>query len=384
MKFIGEAKIYVQKPATAARRGAYPSAATSIIPAGGPDDGGGRGYGGAHPLRPPPTRNVMHTGSRLPLHPQIPRPARGRRGSDCYEREATASPCACRSVPEIVIGDPGSPPDAVSPASVPRQTVPRSAARPRSCRPRQGRWGSLGEYPFHSEQPNRSPRQCTAGRVRGEFAETGARDWRVHVAADVGLLSATSQARGKAPLIRAPVSAARPESRRLPLSLPLHLQSGRGSGSMPTRASSSPYLVSLGAPPTAPAWASASSNISAYPPAPASCGSGPMDPDADPVHDAVAIVGELAKHDPELAAKPRWLVLNKLDIIPADRTKSGIRTSSRLYKKALQVQRPHFPHHGDQRRRHQAPDLRDPGGPRTDGTASGCRERRFDAGGATA
>ncbi|MEO8935734.1 MAG: GTPase ObgE, partial [Burkholderiaceae bacterium] len=31
--------------------------------------------------------------------------------------------------------------------------------------------------------------------------------------------------------------------------------------------------------------------------------------------EAKAIVGELEKYDPALAAKPRWLVLNKLDMI---------------------------------------------------------------------
>jgi GTP-binding protein len=44
------------------------------------------------------------------------------------------------------------------------------------------------------------------------------------------------------------------------------------------------------------------------------------DPDADPIPEAVdnarAIVEELRRYDPELAAKPRWLVLNKLDMVP--------------------------------------------------------------------
>ncbi len=44
----------------------------------------------------------------------------------------------------------------------------------------------------------------------------------------------------------------------------------------------------------------------------------PPDPDADPVKDARAIVGELKKYSPELAAKERWLVLNKLDLLPPD------------------------------------------------------------------
>jgi GTP-binding protein len=44
----------------------------------------------------------------------------------------------------------------------------------------------------------------------------------------------------------------------------------------------------------------------------------PLDPQADPVRDARAIVGELTKFSAELAAKERWLVLNKLDLLPED------------------------------------------------------------------
>ena len=38
--------------------------------------------------------------------------------------------------------------------------------------------------------------------------------------------------------------------------------------------------------------------------------------DADPVVQARAIVAELKKYDPKLHAKPRWLVFNKLDMVP--------------------------------------------------------------------
>ena len=41
----------------------------------------------------------------------------------------------------------------------------------------------------------------------------------------------------------------------------------------------------------------------------------PLDPEADPVRDARAIVAELKKFDPGLAAKPRWLVINKMDLL---------------------------------------------------------------------
>jgi GTP-binding protein len=44
----------------------------------------------------------------------------------------------------------------------------------------------------------------------------------------------------------------------------------------------------------------------------------PPDPAADPVKDARAIVAELKKFSKDLATKPRWLVLNKLDLLPED------------------------------------------------------------------
>ncbi|TSE20811.1 GTPase Obg [Tepidimonas alkaliphilus] len=51
----------------------------------------------------------------------------------------------------------------------------------------------------------------------------------------------------------------------------------------------------------------------------------PFDDRADPVAQARAIVAELKKYDPQLAAKPRWLVLNKLDMVPADEREARVR-----------------------------------------------------------
>jgi GTP-binding protein len=48
----------------------------------------------------------------------------------------------------------------------------------------------------------------------------------------------------------------------------------------------------------------------------------PPDPAADPVADAKAIVAELKKYDPALAAKPRWLVINKMDLLPPDEARA--------------------------------------------------------------
>lgn len=42
----------------------------------------------------------------------------------------------------------------------------------------------------------------------------------------------------------------------------------------------------------------------------------PFDEGVDPVAQAKAIVAELKKYDPKLHAKPRWLVLNKVDMVP--------------------------------------------------------------------
>jgi GTPase len=44
----------------------------------------------------------------------------------------------------------------------------------------------------------------------------------------------------------------------------------------------------------------------------------PPDPDADPVKDARSIVQELKKFSAELGEKERWLVLNKVDLLPED------------------------------------------------------------------
>ena len=44
----------------------------------------------------------------------------------------------------------------------------------------------------------------------------------------------------------------------------------------------------------------------------------PADPDTDPVQEAKAIVKELKKYDETLHEKPRWLVLNKADLIDAE------------------------------------------------------------------
>jgi len=51
----------------------------------------------------------------------------------------------------------------------------------------------------------------------------------------------------------------------------------------------------------------------------------PFDEAIDPVTQAKAIVAELKKFDPALHAKPRWLVLNKVDMLPAEEREERVR-----------------------------------------------------------
>jgi len=50
----------------------------------------------------------------------------------------------------------------------------------------------------------------------------------------------------------------------------------------------------------------------------------PFDDNADPVAQAKGIVAELKKYDAGLYEKPRWLVLNKLDMIPLDEREARV------------------------------------------------------------
>jgi GTP-binding protein len=64
----------------------------------------------------------------------------------------------------------------------------------------------------------------------------------------------------------------------------------------------------------------------------------PLDPDQDPVKEARAIVAELKKFSPELAARPRWLVLNKRDLLPDEEAEK----KAGAIKRALRFRGPTF------------------------------------------
>ena len=58
----------------------------------------------------------------------------------------------------------------------------------------------------------------------------------------------------------------------------------------------------------------------------------PFDESVDPVVQARAIAAELKKYDPKLYAKPRWLVLNKLDMIDADARATRVKDFIRRFR----------------------------------------------------
>src|SRR5687768_980628 len=55
----------------------------------------------------------------------------------------------------------------------------------------------------------------------------------------------------------------------------------------------------------------------------------PMDDSVDPVRQAKAVLAELRKYDDALYRKPRWLVLNKIDMVPQDQRAELVRAFTR-------------------------------------------------------
>jgi GTP-binding protein len=58
----------------------------------------------------------------------------------------------------------------------------------------------------------------------------------------------------------------------------------------------------------------------------------PFDDAIDPVAQAKAIVGELKKYDAALYDKPRWLVLNKLDMVPKEERAAAVKDFVKRFK----------------------------------------------------
>ncbi len=172
--------------------------------------------------------------------------------------------------------------------------------------------GGLGNLHFKSST-NRAPRQFTPG-TRGE-----SRDLKLElkVLADVGLLGMPNA--GKSTLIRA-VSAARPKVADYPFTtLHPHLGVVRVDYDRSFVIADIPGLIE-GAAEGAGLGHQFLKHLSRTRLLLHLVDIAPLDETANPVHDAQAVIEELKKYDEALYRKPRWLVLNKLDLLaPSER-----------------------------------------------------------------
>lgn len=170
--------------------------------------------------------------------------------------------------------------------------------------------GGLGNIHFKSST-NRAPRQCTPG----EQGEQRTLKLELKVLADVGLLGMPNA--GKSTFIRA-VSAARPKVADYPFTT-LHPNLGvvRMDHTRSFVIADIPGLIE-GAAEGAGLGHRFLKHLQRTGLLLHVVDVAPFDPDVDPVREARAIVEELKKYDEELHGKPRWLVLNKVDMLPPD------------------------------------------------------------------
>lgn len=167
--------------------------------------------------------------------------------------------------------------------------------------------GGLGNVHFKSSM-NRAPRTCTKGEPGEEFELY----LELKVLADVGLLGMPNA--GKSTFIRS-VSAAKPKVADYPFTT-LHPNLGV------VRVDTSRSFVIADIPGIIEGAAEgaglghqflrhlARTNLLLH-----LVDVAPFDDAVDPVHEAKAIVEELRKYDEALYNKPRWLVLNKIDML---------------------------------------------------------------------
>jgi len=174
----------------------------------------------------------------------------------------------------------------------------------------QGGQGGLGNLHFKSST-NRAPRQCTPG-TPGERRDL---KLELKVLADVGLLGLPNA--GKSTFIRA-VSSARPKVADYPFTT-LHPNLGvvRVDTHRSFVVADIPGLIE-GAADGAGLGHQFLRHLQRTHLLLHIVDIAPFDPAADPARDARAILEELRKYDPALYDKPRWLIANKLDLLPED------------------------------------------------------------------
>ena len=184
--------------------------------------------------------------------------------------------------------------------------------------------GGLGNLHFKSST-NRAPRQATPGQA----GEQRRLKLELKVLADVGLLGMPNA--GKSTLIRA-ISAARPRVADYPFTtVAPHLGVVRVDPSRSFVVADIPGLIE-GAADGAGLGHRFLRHLQRTRLLLHVVDLAPLDGAVDPVADARAIVRELKRYDEALYDKPRWLVLNKLDLIPADSREARVAEFIKAYR----------------------------------------------------
>jgi GTP-binding protein len=294
MKFFDEARIEV-----IAGKGGDGSASfrrEKYVPRGGPDGGdGGRG-GSIHAVADANLNTLVDYRFTRIFRAKSGEPGRGR---DCNGRGAE----------DVVLRFPVG--TVIRDAETGETLADLAADGERALLARGGK-GGLGNLNFKSST-NRAPRQFT----RGEPGEARQLELELRVLADVGLLGMPNA--GKSTLIRA-ISAARPKVADYPFTtLQPHLGVVRVDTNRSFVVADVPGLIE-GAADGAGLGHQFLRHLQRTRLLLHLVDLAPFDAGTDPVREAKAIVAELKKYDPALWKKPRFLVLNKADLLePAER-----------------------------------------------------------------
>jgi GTP-binding protein len=289
MKFIDESKIEVF--AGKGGNGVASFRREKYIEKGGPDGGdGGRG-GSVYALA---DRNINTLVDYRFTRSHRAKNGEPGRGSDCYGKGA--DDVILRMPVGTVITDINS-----------GEVIADLTRDGEKALLAQGGKGGLGNLHFKSST-NRAPRQCTPGE-EGESREL---QLELKVLADVGLLGMPNA--GKSTFIRS-VSAAKPKVADYPFTT-LHPNLGvvRVSHEKSFVIADIPGLIE-GAAEGAGLGHQFLRHLARTRLLLHLVDIAPLNEETDPVQEARAILNELKKYDEELYNKPRWLVMNKLDLL---------------------------------------------------------------------